>query len=159
MFDKATHLAIVSIRTELSSLFSSASLESSSPSESLSSPSMVTMALSKVAHITPGHLLTEGKIIMSAKLFVGNLSPDTTSDELRALFSEVGGVDSCQLIMGPDTGRSKGFGFIEMNSVESADAAKEKLNGQVLNGRTLKVDAAKAKTDYRKSAGYTGSRR
>lgn len=96
---------------------------------------------------------------MSARLFVGNLSPDTTSDELRSLFSAVGGVDSCQLIMGPDTARAKGFGFIEMSSVESAGAAKEKLNGQVLNGRTLKVDDAKPRTDYRNPAGYTSSRR
>jgi len=96
---------------------------------------------------------------MSAKLFVGNLSPDTTSEELRALFSEAGGVDSCQLIMGPDTGRSKGFGFIEMNSVESADAAKAKFNGQELHGRTLKVDDAKPKTDYTNRAGNGGSRR
>jgi cold-inducible RNA-binding protein len=96
---------------------------------------------------------------MSARLFVGNLSPETTSDELRTLFSEVGVVDSCQLIMGPDTSRSKGFGFIEMNSSESAGAAKEKLNGQVLHGRTLKVDDAKPRTDYRNPAGYLGSRR
>ena len=96
---------------------------------------------------------------MSAKLFVGNLSPDTTTDELRTLFSEVGVVDSCQLIMGPDTARSRGFGFIEMSSLESADAAKEKFNGQVMNGRTLKVDHAKPKTDYRNPAGYSGSRR
>jgi cold-inducible RNA-binding protein len=96
---------------------------------------------------------------MSAKLFVGNLSPETTTDELRSLFSEVGVVDSCQLIMGPDTSRSKGFGFIEMSSVESADAAKEKFNGQVLNGRTIKVDDAKPKSDYRNPAGYRGPRR
>ena len=96
---------------------------------------------------------------MSTKLFVGNLSPDTTSAELRALFSEAGGVDSCQLIMGPDTSRSKGFGFIEMDSVESADAAKAKFNGQILNGRTLKVDTAKAQGGYRNPAGYSGSRR
>ena len=96
---------------------------------------------------------------MSAKLFVGNISPETTSEELRALFSEVGGVDSCQLIMGPDTSRSKGFGFIEMDSVESADAAKAKFNGQVLNGRTLKVDDAKPQSYNRNPAGYSGSRR
>ncbi len=96
---------------------------------------------------------------MSAKLFVGNLSPEITTDELRALFSEVGVVDSCQLIMGPDTSRSKGFGFIEMGSAESADAAKEKFNGQVLKGRTIKVDDAKPKSDYRNPAGYRGSRR
>ena len=95
---------------------------------------------------------------MSAKLFVGNLSPETSTDELRALFSEAGVVDSCQLIMGPDTSRSKGFGFIEMGSVESADAAKEKFNGQLLNGRTLKVDHAKPKSVHRNPAGYSGSR-
>jgi RNA recognition motif-containing protein len=61
--------------------------------------------------------------------------------------------------MGPDTSRSRGFGFIEMSSVESADAAKAKFNGQVLNGRTLKVDDAKEKRDYRNPAGYSGSQR
>jgi RNA recognition motif-containing protein len=96
---------------------------------------------------------------MSARLFVGNLSPETTTDELRTLFSEVGVVDSCQLIMGPDTGRAKGFGIIEMGSAESADAAKEKFNGQILNGRMLKVNDPKPKRDYRNPAGYTGSRR
>lgn len=95
---------------------------------------------------------------MSAKLFVGNISPETSTDELRALFSEAGVVDSCQLIMGPDTSRSKGFGFIEMGSVESADAAKEKFNGQLLNGRALKVDHAKPKGVHRNPAGYSGSR-
>ena len=95
---------------------------------------------------------------MSAKLFVGNLSPETSTDELRALFSEAGVVDSCQLIMGPDTSRSKGFGFIEMGSVESADAAREKFNGQLLNGRALKVDHAKPKGVHRNPAGYSGSR-
>jgi cold-inducible RNA-binding protein len=82
---------------------------------------------------------------MSSKLYVGNLSPDTTGDELRTLFSEVGAVESCQLIMGSETGRSKGFGFIEMNSMEAADAAKE--------------NDAKPRTDYRNPAGYSDSRR
>ena len=80
---------------------------------------------------------------MSAKLFVGNLSPDTSGDELSALFGEVGGVESCQLITDRDSGRSKGFAFIEMNSKETADAAKEKLNGQDLHGKPLKVNDAK----------------
>ena len=80
---------------------------------------------------------------MSAKLFVGNLSPDTTGDELRNLFSEVGEVDSCQLITDRDSGRSKGFAFIEMNSTENANTAKEKFNGQDLHGKALKVNDAK----------------
>lgn len=80
---------------------------------------------------------------MSAKLFVGNLSPDTTGDELRDLFSEVGTVDSCQLITDRDSGRSKGFAFIEMNSQDIANSAKEKFNGHDLHGKPLKVNDAK----------------
>ncbi|HVF92040.1 MAG TPA: RNA-binding protein [Blastocatellia bacterium] len=86
---------------------------------------------------------------MSAKLFVGNLSNDTSSDELNTLFSEVGVVQSCQLITDRDSGRSKGFGFIEMNSKEDAEAAKTKLNGQELHGRALKVNDAKPRTESR----------
>lgn len=80
---------------------------------------------------------------MSAKLFIGNLSPDTTGDELRDLFSEVGLVDSCQLITDRDSGRSKGFAFIEMNTTDNANTAKEKFNGQDLHGKPLKVNDAK----------------
>jgi RNA recognition motif-containing protein len=85
-------------------------------------------------------------------LFVGNLSHDTSSDELSTLFSTVGVVESCQLITDRDTGRSKGFGFIEMNSIEAADAAKEKFNGQDLHGRALKVNDAKPRNDYKRPA-------
>src|SRR6185369_15786992 len=98
---------------------------------------------------------------MSAKLFVGNLSFDTTSDEIRDLFSEVGAVESCQVITDRDTGRSKVFGFVEMNTKAHASAAKEKFDGQELHGRALKVDEAKPKTDSRNNGGgggYGGSR-
>ncbi len=80
---------------------------------------------------------------MSAKLFVGNLSQETTSTEIRDLFSAVGTVESCQLIEDRETGRPKGFGFVEMNSIEAANAAKEKLNGHELHGQALKVNEAK----------------
>ena len=98
---------------------------------------------------------------MSAKLFVGNLSFDTTSDEIRDLFSEVGPVELCQVITDRDTGRSKGFGFVEMNSKAEANTAKEKFNGQDLHGRALKVDEAKPRDDSRSSGGggYGGERR
>jgi len=104
--------------------------------------------------------LTNKGITMSAKLFVGNLSYETTSDEIRDLFSEVGAVESCQVITDRDTGRSKGFGFVEMNSKTEANAAKEKFDGQDLHGRALKVDEAKPKTDSRNNGGggYGGSR-
>ena len=80
---------------------------------------------------------------MSARLFVGNLSPDTSSDEIRNLFSEVGDVDSCQLITDRESGRSKGFAFVEMNSADNANSAKEKFNGRDLHGKALKVSDAK----------------
>jgi RNA recognition motif-containing protein len=91
---------------------------------------------------------------MSAKLFIGNLSPHTTNTELSELFSEVGVVDSCNLIVDRETERPRGFGFIEMNSQESANAAKEKFNGQELHGQPLKVYDAKPRTDYKTSDGY-----
>jgi RNA recognition motif-containing protein len=78
-----------------------------------------------------------------SQTFVGNLSADTTGDESRALFSEVGEVDSCQLITDRDSGRSKGFAFIEMNSQDNANSAKVKFNGQDLHGKPLKVNDAK----------------
>jgi RNA recognition motif-containing protein len=95
---------------------------------------------------------------MSTKLFVGNLSYDTTSDELRDLFSEVGVVESCVLILDRDTERSKGFGFIEMNCREGADAAKEKFNGQELHGRALRVDEAKPRSESRNESGGNSRR-
>ena len=96
---------------------------------------------------------------MSAKLFVGNLSFETTSDEIRDLFSEVGPVESCQVIMDRDTGRSKGFGFVEMSSKAEANTAKEKFDGQDLRGRALKVDEAKPKVDTRNNGGGNGDSR
>jgi cold-inducible RNA-binding protein len=84
---------------------------------------------------------------MSAKLFVGNLSYETTSDEIRDLFSEVGAVESCQVITDRDTGRSKGFGFVEMESGEQAQTAIKAMNGQDNNGRALTVNEARPRED------------
>jgi cold-inducible RNA-binding protein len=80
---------------------------------------------------------------MSAKLFVGNLPHETTAEELGNLFSEVCLVESCNVIVDRDTGRSKGFGFVETNSVQAADAAKQRFNGQEVNGHTLTVSHAR----------------
>jgi RNA recognition motif-containing protein len=96
---------------------------------------------------------------MSVKLFVGNLTSDTSGDDLRALFGEVGGVESCQLITDRETGRSRGFAFIEMDTVEAGDAAKERLNGKDLRGQALKVSDAKPKTVFNGSVGHCGQRR
>ena len=80
---------------------------------------------------------------MSMKLHIGNLSFDTSSDELQTLFAQAGTVESVSLIEDRETGRSRGFGFVEMSTKEEGAAAIEKLNGQELGGRTLKVNEAK----------------
>jgi RNA recognition motif-containing protein len=80
---------------------------------------------------------------MPVKLFVGNLSEETTSTEIRELFSAVGVVESCQVIADRETELSKRFGFVEMDSRETANAVKVKFNGHNLHGKTLKVDEAK----------------
>jgi cold-inducible RNA-binding protein len=90
---------------------------------------------------------------MSVRLFVGNLSSVTTSVEIRDLFSNVGLVESCQLIEDRETGRSRGFAFVEMNSEAAANTAKETLNGHDLHGKTLKVNEAKPKSDWRSNGG------
>lgn len=79
---------------------------------------------------------------MAAKLFVGGLSWDTTDDKLREFFSQVGTVVSATVITDKFTGKSKGFGFVEMSTTEEAEQAKQKLNGQPLDGRNIAVNDA-----------------
>jgi RNA recognition motif-containing protein len=85
----------------------------------------------------------KGKKLMSMKLYVGNLSFDTSSSELQTLFAQTGTVESVSLIEDRETGRSRGFGFVEMSTKEEGAAAIEKLDGQQLGGRALKVNEAK----------------
>ena len=80
---------------------------------------------------------------MATKLFVGGISWDTTEDSLKAFFEQVGKVETATIIKDKYTGRSKGFGFIEMSQDEEEKAAIEKLNGQALDGRTLVVNEAR----------------
>ena len=84
---------------------------------------------------------------MGNKLYVGNLSFRTTSDELRELFSQAGTVESASVVEDRDTGRSRGFGFVEMATPEDAAAAIEQLNGKEFGGRNLTVNEARPKTD------------
>jgi RNA recognition motif-containing protein len=79
----------------------------------------------------------------SAKLYVGNLNYRTTEAAVEELFASKGEVVSVNLITDRDTGRPKGFGFVEMASAEQAEAAKEAFDGTELDGRTIKVDNAK----------------
>ena len=80
---------------------------------------------------------------MEKKLYVGNLSYDTRESQLEELFSQVGSVVSAAVIEDRDSGRSKGFGFVEMADEAAAAAAIEQLNGKELDGRTIKVSEAK----------------
>jgi RNA recognition motif-containing protein len=79
---------------------------------------------------------------MGKKLYVGNLSFDTQEDGLRALFASYGTVNSVAIISDRDTGRSKGFGFVEMGSDDEARAAIAGANGKDVNGRQIKVNEA-----------------
>jgi cold-inducible RNA-binding protein len=80
---------------------------------------------------------------MSMKLYVGNLSFDTSSNELQTLFAQAGTVESVSLIEDRETGRSRGFGFVEMQTKEEGAAAIAQFNGKDLGGRSLKVNEAK----------------
>lgn len=80
---------------------------------------------------------------MSRKLYVGNLPYSATEQSLRDAFSPSGTVDTVSIVTDRDTGQSKGFGFVEMSTPEEAQAATQALNGQMLDGRQIKVNEAK----------------
>jgi RNA recognition motif-containing protein len=85
--------------------------------------------------------------IMATNLYVGNLSYDTTDDSLRTLFAEFGQVESVNIITDRYSGRSKGFGFVEMSTEQAAQEAIQGLNGKQVDGRDIKVDKAKPRRD------------
>jgi RNA recognition motif-containing protein len=80
---------------------------------------------------------------MSTKLYVGNLAFQTTNSELEQLFGQAGTVQSASVVEDRDTGRSRGFAFVEMSSEEEATSAIAQFNGKELSGRALKVNEAK----------------
>lgn len=80
---------------------------------------------------------------MAKRLYVGNLSYSTTDEGLRKAFSQAGTVESATVITHKDSGRSKGFGFVEMSSDEEAEKAIEMLNGKDLDGRQITVNEAR----------------
>ena len=84
---------------------------------------------------------------MGRKLFCGNLSFEVTSDSLRQMLSEFGTVDSAQVIEDRASGRSKGFGFVEMSTDEEAKAAIDALNGKDVDGRALTINEARPRTE------------
>ena len=93
---------------------------------------------------------------MGKNLYVGNLSYDMNDSSLEQLFSEYGTVDSAKVIMDRDSGRSKGFGFVEMSNNEEAQAAISALDGKICGDRALKVNEAKPREDRGGGGGRGG---
>jgi cold-inducible RNA-binding protein len=93
---------------------------------------------------------------MSTKLYIGNLSYNATEDQLRTLFSQVGEVNDVAVIMDRDTGRSRGFGFVEMASDQAAQEAITRFNGYMMEGRELTVNVAREREE--RSGGGRGGR-
>lgn len=84
---------------------------------------------------------------MGKRLYVGNLAYGVNDGDLQQLFAQHGSVNSAQVVMDRDTGRSKGFGFVEMGSDQEAAAAIQALNGKEVDGRALTVNEARPKTE------------
>ena len=95
---------------------------------------------------------------MSMKLYVGNLAFQTSSDDLQQLFSQAGTVESASVVEDRDTGRSRGFGFVEMSSKEEGQAAISQFNGREVGGRALNVNEAKPREDRGGNRGGGGGR-
>ena len=93
---------------------------------------------------------------MAKKLYVGGLAYKTTDAELKDYFSQMGGVVSASVVMDRETGRSKGFGFVEMTTDDEAAQAISALHGKEFGGRTLTVNEAKPKTDRPMGGGNRG---
>ncbi len=93
---------------------------------------------------------------MATRLYVGNLSFQTTSDDLRDHFAQIGNVESAQVVEDRMTGRSRGFGFVEMTSPEEAAAAIDQLNGKEFGGRNLTVNEARPRADRGPGGGHGG---
>lgn len=95
---------------------------------------------------------------MGKKLYVGNLPYSTTEESLSEMFSECGSVESAKIIMDRDSGRSKGFAFVEMTSDDEAQKAISKFNGQDMGGRALTVNEAKPMAPRDNRGGGGGGR-
>ena len=97
---------------------------------------------------------------MEKRIYVGNLSYNSTEEDLQTLFQQAGTVESCQLMLDKFTSRSRGFAFVEMETVEEANAAVEMFNEKPLDGRALRVNIAKPREERapRREGGGGGGR-
>jgi RNA recognition motif-containing protein len=96
---------------------------------------------------------------MAKNIYVGNLNFDTTSEDLDQLFSEFGSVSSAKVITDKMSGRSRGFGFVEMDDDQAGEQAIEAMNGKEIDGRTLTVNEARPREDRGGRGGGGGGRR
>jgi cold-inducible RNA-binding protein len=120
-------------------------------------PSTATVSPKPVPFASFFHSLKGERLIyMSTKLYVGNLAFQTTSQELQELFATAGTVESASVVEDRDTGRSRGFAFVEMSTKEEAAAAIDQFNGKEVGGRALKVNEAKPREN--RSGGGGGGR-
>ena len=100
-------------------------------------------------------LQTKGEFMK--KLYVGNLSYDVTKEELEKIFSEYGSVSDAIIISDRDSGRPKGFGFVEMEDSSEADKAIKELDGKTINDRNIRVNEARPKTSHPRGGSGGGS--
>lgn len=107
------------------------------------------------------HLSSKHVRLMATKLYIGGLSYNTTDEGMKQAFAQAGTVVSASVIMDKMSGRSRGFGFVEMGSDEEAQAAISMWDGKELDGRTIKVNEARPMTDRpprRDGGGFSGGR-
>lgn len=95
---------------------------------------------------------------MGKKIYVGNLPFSSNDQSLETLFSDFGTVESAKVIIDRDSGRSKGFGFVEMSTEEEAQAAIEQLNEKEIEGRNIRVNEAKPKERHHRGGGFSRDR-
>jgi cold-inducible RNA-binding protein len=117
-----------------------------------------TVSPKRIQFSLPLYLPSGEELFMSMKLYVGNLSYETTSDDLSNMFGASGVVESAAVITDRDTGRSKGFGFVEMASRKDGESAIKSLNGMEVNGRALTVNEARPREERSGGGGGGGSR-
>src|SRR5689334_19663484 len=136
---KSISAGVLEVREQACFTFRSRSSRASEPG-----PSSATVS-PKPIRFAASFLFPKGEryISMSTKLYVGNLAFQTTSQELQQLFGQAGTVQSASVVEDRDTGRSRGFAFVEMSSEEEATSAINQFNGKDLGGRALKVNEAK----------------
>jgi cold-inducible RNA-binding protein len=151
---KSISAGVWKFESRLVSHFEAALLRASEPGPSTATVSPKPIRFAASFHSQKG----ERYISMSTKLYVGNLAFQTTNQELQQLFGQAGTVQSASVVEDRDTGRSRGFAFVEMASQEEASSAIEQFNGKELGGRALKVNEAKPRENRGGGRGFSENR-